>query len=179
MDLQGRIARTAPACLKPVRKGPVQAIIEKGDPYTVAWRVGCACGATSGAVLGYPLGDFNTGYKGPMLFVTPLGYDCAACGKVTDFLDTDQHGYNSEIGKLEGGGGSAAYRGEGKRTRFVCPTCRKDRVEVTMQFAYWDGALEVLEEDPSLPAADFFNMAVCLAKCVGCGTVTPASEMEC
>lgn len=179
MDAKERIAKSAPACLKPVRKASVKPVIEKGDPFTVAWRVGCACGATSGAVLGYRLSDFNKDYDGPMLFVSPLGFDCAACKKVTDFLDTAVHGYNSEMDKIEGGGGSAAYRGEGTRTRYGCPKCGKDRVEVTMQFGYWDGAIEVLEEDPDLPGADFFNMAVCLAKCVACGTVTPASELEC
>ena len=76
------------------------------------WRLGCNCGEERGHVLGHPLRDLNPDYDGPE-FLGPLGFECSACGKVTEIIDTDLHGYHVEVARIEGGVGSVKVRGEG------------------------------------------------------------------
>jgi hypothetical protein len=139
------------------------------------WRLGCACGAGRGRVLGYPLREVNPDYDGSV-FVGPLGFECSACRKVTEILDTDVHGYHAEVGKLEGCIGSVKIRGDGPRRPFPCSACGEGLFVVTVGFIYWPAAIDLSFEEPDLPIQEFFNEFLCYGRCVSCGEVSAMTE---
>src|SRR5581483_2200764 len=122
---------------------------------------------------GHRLEDLNPRNKGDLL-VSPLAFGCSACGRVTELLDTDVHGYHAEVGKLEGGVGSAKLRGSGTRTAYACPTCGKTVFRMIVGFVYWD--FDIIEDEPELPAQEFFNVFLLYCTCAECGHVAEPTE---
>src|SRR5687768_12599504 len=123
-DIEAHVRKTPPKCIQRFQLAPAELPKPFDDDVTTVWQLACKCGNDSGLLLGHRLGDLNPLYKGDLL-VSPLAFDCFACGQVTELLDTDIHGYHAEVGKLEGGIGSAKLRGSGTRTAYACPTCGK------------------------------------------------------
>ena len=117
-----RLRSTPASCVGGLRLSPAKfpvpldsvtsVCVEWESAIKSVWRLGCTCGEERCHVLGYPLRDLNPEYDGPD-FIGPLGFDCSACGKVAEILDTDVHGYHAECAKIEGGMGSVKIRGEG------------------------------------------------------------------
>jgi hypothetical protein len=141
------------------------------------WRLGCACGAERGRVLGYPLHEWIPDFDDP-IFIGPLAFECSACGKVTEFLDTDVDGYHANVAKFQGGVGSVKVRGDGPRRRFPCPACRGDLFVVTVGFIYWPAAIDLFFDEPDLPIPiqEFFNEFLCYSRCVSRGEVSAITE---
>jgi hypothetical protein len=133
--------------------------------FGTAWRIGCPCGSAEGAFLGYS--DWG-GERHTDTFSSPLAFECAGCQRVTEILDTSQHGWEAE-GGLE----SNKCRGEGARVRYRCPTCGRERLRITVAFWYWNAAFDELVGEPGLPAEDYFNEFQAFGTCVGCGVETP------
>jgi hypothetical protein len=119
-------------------------------------------------VLGY--GATSEGSKPGQPLLSPLAFECGACSEATDFLDTDIHGYHSELSRLDSGVGSVKVRGIGERVLFRCPTCAGTVLVVTAIFFYWDAVFDLLEEGTQLNIEDYFNEFQALAHCVSCGT---------
>jgi hypothetical protein len=119
--------------------------------------------------LGYPLRHYNPQYHGQECFLSPLGFECIGCGKITEIIDTAIHGYHSEVAKLEGGTGSAKLRGKGARLAFACPKCTSNVLEVTVEFVYWDAAFDLFVDEPELPCQEFFNVFLSYGRCAACG----------
>ncbi len=115
----------------------------------------------------------NPSYKGDLL-VSPFAFECSACSRVTELLDSDIHGYHAEVGKLEGGIRSAKLRGTGPRTTFACPGCEKTSFRMVVGFVYWD--FDILEDEPQLPAQEFFNLFLLYCTCVNCGRLSEPTE---
>jgi hypothetical protein len=107
---------TPPACVAGFRVTPAKLPIKWDDSTRSVWRLACRCGGEHGRILGYPLGDYKDWPDGADCFISPIGFECAACGAVTEVIDTEQHGYHAELAKREDGIGSTKYRGEGPRT---------------------------------------------------------------
>jgi hypothetical protein len=149
---------TAPACVAGFRLTPAELPIEWDDNTRSVWRLACNCGGEQGRVLGYPLADYKDWPGGDGIFISPIGFECSACGKVTEVIDTDLHGYHPEVAKREGGIGSAKYRGEGPRMVWPCPQCKGEVFGLTVAFIFWDAAFDVVEE-PGWPLQEFFNAA--------------------
>jgi Leucine-rich repeat (LRR) protein len=89
----------------------------------VSFQLACRCGHKKGEILGHPLTKVASegkkkGQPGD-LFVGPLAFRCHQCGATTSIIDTDEHGYNAQIGS------SATYRGEGEPEVYACPKCAK------------------------------------------------------
>ncbi len=103
--------------------------------------------------------------------MSPLGFQCEACGKITELLDTDLHGYHAECGKLEGHPGGAKFRGSGERCAFSCTRCGQVVFEFTVGFVYHDGAIDLFLEEPDLLWEDFFDVFLCYGRCEGCKEV--------
>jgi hypothetical protein len=125
--------------------------------FRTTWQIACPCGGKVGAELGYGTSRVIPDYDGPESFLSPLSFECAACDNVRTIVDTVRHGYHSEIAKIEGGVGSAVYRGEGTPDRFQCPGCGKSQFQVFVTFAYWPEAFDLFDDQPELDAEDFFN----------------------
>ena len=89
-------------------------------------------------------------------------------------MDTDVHGYHAEVGKLEGGVGSAKLRGSGTPTAYACPACSKTVFRMVVGFVYWD--FDIIEDEPALPAQEFFNVFLLYCTCSNCGRVAEPTE---
>jgi predicted RNA-binding Zn-ribbon protein involved in translation (DUF1610 family) len=161
-----------PSCLSGFRFGARNAEGDGRGTVTTWFELSCPCGDASGAVIGYPLDRFNPGYEGPRVFVSPLAFSCPTCGKVTEVIDTNDHGYDGE------GGCSATIRGEGQREPFGCPHCGGVEMRVTVQFCYGGGELGLAEEDPDIRVEDFFGSFSADAICIHCGRTVHVADFE-
>jgi hypothetical protein len=180
-----RLRSTPPSCVGGFRLTPAEipispdrvksASVEWAISIKSVWRLGCTCGEDRGHVLGHPLHDLNPDYDDPE-FVGPLGFECSACGKVAEIIDTDLHGYHVEVARIEGGGGSVKIRGEGDRRRFPCPACEADSFIVTVAFIYWPAAIDLFYEQPHLPMEEFFLEFLSYGRCDSCGEVSAITD---
>ena len=170
--LEGRIRRHVmdhpPSCLSGLEPWLVVHADGAWNGQT-EWGIQCACGGEVGEVLGYSLADLNPRYEGPLLFVTPLAFQCCRCERVTEIIDTDRHGYDGENKQKFGGVGAATYRGEGERKTFNCGECGKTHFTVTAGFQYSD--FDHVEDEPDLEpvAQDYFDWFVSTGVCAACG----------
>ena len=180
-----RLRSTPASCMGGIRLSPAKFPVPLDSVKSVCveweiaiksvWRLGCTCGEERCHVLGYPLRDLNPDYDGPD-FIGPLGFDCSACGKVTEILDTDVHGYHAESAKIEGGIGPVKIRGEEARCHFPCSACGANLFVVTIGFIYWPGAFDLFLDEPDLPIQEFFNEFLCYGRCVSCGEVSAITD---
>jgi len=167
---------TAPACVAGFRLTPAELPIEWDDNTRSVWRLACQCGNEQGRVLGYPLGDYKDWPGGANIFISPIGFECAACGKVTEVIDTDQHGYHAEVGKREDGIGSVKYRREGPPTAWTCPQCEGQVFGLTVAFIFWEVVFDLANEDLGWPLQEFFNVFLSFARCTGCGHLSEPTD---
>jgi hypothetical protein len=172
--IAGRLRTTPPSCVREFRLTPAELPVD--DNFKSVWQLACGCGNDRGRVLGYPLREYNSDYDGAESFLSPLGFECSDCRKVTEIIDTDVHGYHSEVAKIEGGIGSAKMRGEGPRQPFPCSTCGAQLFVVVVGFVYWGAAFDLFLDEPELPAQEFFNAFLSYGRCAACGEVSELTD---
>ncbi|HTN74148.1 MAG TPA: hypothetical protein VL096_02835 [Pirellulaceae bacterium] len=133
------------------------------------WELVCSCGSKTGQILGYSLGDLAQDYDGPLTFVTPLGFSCSSCNRLTEIIDTELHGYDGECKARFDGSGAATYRGTGERKVFACEKCGGGQFSAKAHFQY--SHFDIIEDEPELApvAQDFFDFFECTGVCSGCG----------
>jgi hypothetical protein len=128
-------------------------------------------GDINAQVLGYPLQDYNPSCKNDTDFISPLTLrwsdDTESC-----VFDSDIHGYHGEMRS------SAKLRGTGAPNAFECGKCGHDRFCVTAQFDYWDACDDLLDDEPDVPAQDYFNNIVVLGACEKCEHVNRILDMD-
>jgi hypothetical protein len=153
--------RHPPRCLRGLstvpQVDPVPGLDRQADE--ASFRVACPCGERACYVLGY----FWEG-EGPTprnIFVGPLALECPQCGRVSEFIDTRQHGYNGEQG-CDGN-----MTGEGPRVRFPCPQCGEVPLAVTAVFSYDGHEYDPL--DPKARPQDYFGSVGVCGECSRCG----------
>ena len=168
-EIEAHIRATPPACLQSLRVSSAELPGKADKNFKATWRLACKCGGDACRVLGYPLQDLNPDYKG-QFWVGPLGFDCTKCGKVSEILDTNLHGYHAEVAKLEGGTGSTQVLGTGKRSTFLCPNCDKSVFDVAVGFVFWH--FDLIEDEPELPGENFFNEFLMGCTCMKCDHVS-------
>jgi hypothetical protein len=183
--MERRLRKTPPRCVRGFQCKPSRLPKPFDDNFRTVWRLACSCGGQRGTILGHALRDYNPRSEGPE-FISPLGFKCSACGKTTEVLDTDLHGYHPEVAKVEGGVGSAKIRGHGRRKQYPCPHCGAREFTVTVGFVYWDFDLfldeaELVTEgrwkarDFAHPE-DFFNVFLSYGRCTSCGRVSEFTD---
>lgn len=164
--LYRQVRSIPPGCLAGVEAEPSHSA-EQAEK--TGWSLRCTCGSQAGRVLGYPIRKLNTAYGGDEMFVSPIAFRCAACGRVAELLDTAQHGYDAECAKRFGGKVFPGFRGEGERDGSACPECGADahRVRAEFYFAHFD----LIEDEPDLApvAQEFFDAFGCFGSCDACG----------
>lgn len=175
-EIQHHLCSTPPECVQGFRLTATQLPVNWSDSFKTVWRLTCFCGVDTGSVLGYPLSRFNSDYHGPELFIGPLAFDCSGCGKVTEIIDTDLHGYHSELAKLEGGPGSCKIKGDGVRDRFRCLECREPRFSMIVAFVYWEAVYDLAMDEPSLAVENFFTVFVSCGICANCGKIAHVTD---
>jgi hypothetical protein len=174
--LRNHLLTKPPACVQGFNLTSAQPPACGAEHIGSSWQIACDCGGRQGAILGYSLKDYVHQYDGPIVFLSPLAFECSDCGKVTEILDTDLHGYHSEVAKLEGGVGSAKVRGEGPRSRFACPACGREQFMIEALFYYWACSSDIFWDDPPLPCQEFFNEFLLRGTCTNCGKVSPMTD---
>jgi hypothetical protein len=172
-ELEAHVRRTPPSCVSSFRLTSTQLPKPNDDNFTTTWQLACKCGCDTGRLGGHRLEKLNPNYKGPLL-VSPLAFQCAACSQVTELLNTDIHGYHAEVGKLEGGTGSSKLCGSGPRSGHTCPSCQKNVFRMVAGFVYWD--FDIIEDEPELPAQEFFNVFLLYCTCANCGQISEPTE---
>ena len=60
----------------------------------------------------------NPDFDNSRVFLSPLTFECLACGKVTELFDSGIHGYDVELCH-----GATTMRGEGKLAVYECDEC--------------------------------------------------------
>jgi len=168
---------TPPSCVADFHLTPAELPIEWDESTRSVWQLACKCSGRQGRVLGYALGDYAEVPNGTNIFISPIGFQCTACSKVTEIIDTDLHGYHSEVAKREGGIGSATYRGEGgDRVAWSCPKCTGQVFSVSVAFIFWDAVLDLAEDQPEWPIQEFFLVCLLFARCAACEHVSQPTD---
>src|SRR5207249_9276158 len=85
-----------PRCIAGLGPLPLRNLLPGMDAYpSIAYfTVGCPCGERTTYPLGYHAQD--EGPSSEEIFIGPLGIECPACGRISELLDTRQHGHNGE-----------------------------------------------------------------------------------
>ena len=169
-----RLRRTPPRCLAGFDVAsaglPGVAFDGHGSDLDKVYRLACKCGQERFRVLGHHL----KGGPDVDLFVSPLALECAGCGKVTELIDTDEHGYDAELGH-----GSATIRGEGSRGAYACDRCGVRPMTAYARFEHSSEELadSFIEEFPN--TEDYFSWFSLVGTCEGCQRVLRVADFEC
>jgi hypothetical protein len=171
-EIKQHILDNPPSCVKEFELKLTQLPEFWDNNFTTPYKLTCKCGNDSGKILGHLLRDYNLSLsKDDDSFITPLGFQCLKCNTITEILDTDIHGYHAESAKIEGGIGSAKYRGVGQRTLHICPKCFSTNFKnIIVGFVYWD--FDVMIDEPDLPIQEFFNVFLFYVTCQSCGHIS-------
>jgi hypothetical protein len=173
-EVEARLLNTPPRCLEGFAVEPVTlngvALDSHGTGLNKVYKLACACGHDRFRVLGHHLKND----RGEVVFVSPLALECAGCAKVTELIDTEQHGYDSELGH-----GSATMRGAGTRTPFACERCGVRPMIAYARFEHSgeDLADSFVEEFPNVQ--DYFSWFSLVGRCAGCGRMLNVADFEC
>jgi hypothetical protein len=136
------------------------------------FALSCQCGGQRHYVHGYRWS--NPDFHNAVVFLSPLTLECAACGKRTDLLDTDIHGYDAELGH-----GSATARAEGEPVVFECPSCGRQPLEAFVRFEYPDDLFDGNFPEFAGREQDLFTWFNLVGKCPQCSQVLPVADFEC
>lgn len=173
-EAEERLRKTPPRCVAGFKVEPATlanvAFDGHGSDLNKVYKLSCTCGHGSFRVLGHHLKN----NRGDDIFVSPLGLECAACGKVTELIDTGEHGYDAELGH-----GSATIRGEGPRTHFACDKCGVRPMTAFVRFEHSGEELadSFLEEFPD--SQDYFSWFSLVGTCEGCKRTLNVADFEC
>ncbi|MCB9849630.1 MAG: hypothetical protein H6817_02880 [Phycisphaerales bacterium] len=146
--------------------------VDTHDGSTV-FRVRCTCGQDRLFIEGF---DWrNPDYGNESVFVGPISLRCSACGAVKVAINTDIHGYDSELGH-----GSCTVSGEGEQKQFACPTCGPGPLAVLARFDY---PTDIFVEPDFVEYAgrfqDLFDWYWLYAECGWCNQVLDVTNFEC
>ena len=173
-EAEERLLTTPPRCLAGFRAEPATltgvAFDGHGSDRNKVYRLSCPCGHDRFRVLGH----FLRSDRGTDLFVSPLALECAACGKVTELIDTDRHGYDAELGH-----GSATLRGDGPRTHYPCDKCGVRPMTAYARFEHSGEELadSFIEEFPN--TQEYFSWFSLVGTCEGCQRMLRVADFEC
>ncbi len=142
-----------------------------GEELNTVFALSCDCSRQDHYVLGHYWR--NPDFDNILVFLSPLALRCAACGKVTELLDTDKNGYDGELGH-----GSATKRGVGERVEYRCEKCGPMPFSVFARFEYpndlFDGTPAFADRQH-----DLFTWFSLVGKCAGCSQLLSVTEFEC
>ena len=147
--------------------------IEGPEHVNPVFALSCSCGADRHYVRGYQW--TNPDFNNARVLLSPLTLECVSCGKVTDLLDTEIHGYDAELGA-----GSATVRAEGEKVVYECDQCGRQAFEVYVRFEYPDDLFFEGEfEDFAGHEQDLFTWFSLVGKCPQCSRLLAVADYEC
>jgi hypothetical protein len=169
-----RLRNTPPRCLDGFKVEPATladvAFDGHGAAFNKVYMLACNCGRDRFRVLGHQLDNG----RGDAIFVSPLALECAACGKVTELIDTARHGYDAELGH-----GGQTIRGQGPRTHYACDQCGVRPMTAYARFEHSGEELadSFIEEFPN--TQDYFGWFSLAGTCDGCKRMLNVTDFEC
>jgi hypothetical protein len=169
-----RLRKTPPRCLTAFNVEsatlPGVAFDGHGSDLNKVYKLACKCGHDRFRVLGHHLKND----RDDPIFVSPLALECAGCGKVTELIDTDEHGYDAELGH-----GSATIRGKGPRGPYACDKCGVRPMTAYARFEHSSEELadSFIEEFPN--SEDYFSWFSLVGTCDGCERMLNVADFEC
>jgi hypothetical protein len=140
-----------------------------GEDLNPAFALACHCGSTQHRVAGYKVSTPEGS-----IFLSPLALECQACGKHSALLDTDEYGYDAELGH-----GSSTLRMEGELRHFQCQACSSDRLSVFMRFEYPPDLFDGSFDDTGREKEDLFSWVTCIGRCAHCSELWIVADFEC
>jgi hypothetical protein len=146
--------------------------VEAPEHINPVFALSCSCGTIEHYVHGYRWR--NPDYHNQLVFLSPLALECASCGKTTDLLDTDIHGYDGELGH-----GTATVRAEGHRVVFECPTCGRQPLGAFVRFEFPDDLFDGDFKEYAGRQQDLFTWFSLVGKCSRCSRLLPIADFEC
>jgi hypothetical protein len=146
--------------------------IEAPEHFNPIFALSCRCRGDRHYVHAYHW--INPNYPGDVIILSPLVLECAACGRMTDLIDTDLHGYDAELGH-----GSATVRAEGERAVFECPTCGRQPLEAYVRFEYSDSLFDRDYLGFTGREQELFSWFSLLGKCPLCSRLLTVADFEC
>ena len=146
--------------------------IDAPEHVNPVFALACPCGGSRHYVHGYRW--INPEYHNAIVFLSPLVLECAACGRTTDLLDTDLHGYDAELGGIV-----ATVRGEGERAVYECPKCGRQPLDVYARFEYPDDLFDGDFPEFAGREQDLFTWFSLVGKCPQCSQVLAVADFEC
>jgi hypothetical protein len=151
---------------------PPGVTIDAPEHINPVFALSCSCGGRRHYVHGYQW--TNPDFNNASVFLSPLILECAACGKRTDLLDTDIHGYDAELGH-----GTATARAQGDRVVYECPECGRQPLESFVRFEYPDDLFEGDFADVAGREQDLFTWFTLVARCPQCSRLLAVADFEC
>ena len=143
--------------------------IEGPDHINTVFALSCQCGGNRHYVHCYRWVKGNA-----VVTLSPLALECARCRNMARLLDTDVHGYDSELGAS-----SATVHAQGDRVVFDCPGCGRQPLEVFVRFEYSDDLFDRNYADFSGREQDLFSWFSLIGRCPQCSQLLPAADFEC
>ena len=169
-NLRNYAYRHPPRCIKKFHPIP-----HERDPKTLIrheltayFQVSCPCGERSCFLLGHFQDE--EGATPANIFVGPMALECSTCGRVSELIDTRQHGYDGE----KGCDGNLA--GAGQRVRFPCPQCGAAPMALFPGFSYDRLSYDPLDID-SRPQNIFVWFSLS-GDCSGCGKRVMIADLQ-
>jgi hypothetical protein len=169
-----RVRAQPPRCITVVRPVPLPHPLLGMDRYPglAYFRIGCPCREGAAFILGHWL--HNEDAPGEDFFTGPLAIECPKCGRVSEFMDPEQHGYDGEIGA------NTTTVGHGQRSRFSCSNCAIATPMLAMPgFSYkkiddWHASADELRRPQ-----DFFGAFWLYGACTQCRELSNVVGFEC
>lgn len=132
------------------------------------FHLNCSCGSKYGHVLG----NEESASSGGSLFVGPLAFECAACGKVTEIFDESIHGYDAAQGEIV-----ELRRGREGRTRFKVSGGNPLALAATFQYSNGYDFADVPGADAN--PEDYFDWFSLEGTPQGSNRVQQIADFEC
>ena len=151
---------------------PLGVRIYAPENVNIVFALFCLCGANRHFAHGYRWVD--SGFDDCAVFLSPLVLECTVCGKRTQVIDTDLHGYDSELGH-----GSATARAEGEDAVFECANCGQHQIEAYVRFEYSDDLIGGDFPRFAGREQELFTWFNLIGKCSQCAHVMIISDFEC
>lgn len=172
-DIEEYLRRTPPECISGFQLRPVHST-RTSDAFRTCYRLGCACGCQTGAIVGSGPDATRDETGRVARFVGALAFHCAQCRTVTEIIDTQMCGCQAVLARQRGTGTAPQGRAA-PRQAFSCPGCGGGVFQANVEFS-WRG-LALTRPESSPPPQDLFNEFFLDGACQRCGAVTQISEL--
>jgi hypothetical protein len=142
------------------------------DPALICsvFALSCRCGGNRHYIHCYR--SVNPDFDNATEIGSPIVLECAACGTMTELLDSEVHGFNREVH-----GQPITLRSQGDPIVFECPTCGRQPLEAFPRFEYQDDLFDSYFAEFGGREQDLFGWFNLVARCPQCSQVLLVADL--